>query len=149
MPVDPSFIGRRYPPTPRYRVSREKIREFADALSDANPAYRSAEAARELGYADVIAPPTFLIVLTLPAGHQFLGDPETGIDYGRVVHGEQRFVHERPVVAGDVLSVVVTVQDIRLAAGNDLLTLRAQVYDETEELVATAYSIIVVRGADR
>ena len=43
----------------------------------------------------MIAPPTFAIVLSLPAG-QVIADPELGLDYTRVVHGEQRFVHDRP-----------------------------------------------------
>ena len=105
MPVNKSFEGREYPPTEPYRVSREKIREFADAINDPNPAYRSVETARSFGHADVVAPPTFPIVLTLPAGSQVTQDPEAGIDYGRVVHGEQRFVHERPVEDGLVLRV--------------------------------------------
>jgi len=148
MPLDQSYIGRVYPPTPAYEVGREKIREFADAINDPNPAYRDRAAARELGHDDVIAPPTFPIVLTLPAGHQFLSDPEVGIDYGRVVHGEQRFVHERPVLAGDVLHVVVTVDAIRVAAGNDLITLRSEVRTPDDELVVTAFGVIVVRGPD-
>src|SRR3954452_21362661 len=122
MPVDQSFVGRVYPPTPAYRVSREKIREFADAINDPNPVYRDPAAARALGHADVVAPPTFPIVLTLKAGHQVITDPDLGIDYSRVVHGEQRFVHNRPVRAGDVLRVRLTVDDIRVAAGNDLVT---------------------------
>jgi acyl dehydratase len=149
MPVNPSFVGRSYPPTPPYRVSREKIGEFADAINDPNPAYRSADAARALGHRDVLAPPTFPIILTLPAGGQFTTDPEAQIDYGRVVHGEQRFVHARPVVAGDVLSVTLHIDDIRVAAGNDLITTRTEVHDETGELVTTAYAVIVVRGPDR
>ena len=56
MPVDPSFAGREYPPSEPYLVSAEKIREFADAVNDPNPAYRSVEAARELGHPDVVAP---------------------------------------------------------------------------------------------
>src|SRR4051794_34232793 len=118
MPVDQSFVGRVYPPTPPYRVSREKIAEFADAINDPNPAYRDPAAAQALGHADVVAPPTFPIVLTLKAGGEATRDPELGIDYSRVVHGEQRFVHHRPVVAGDVLSVVITIEQIRVAAGN-------------------------------
>lgn len=146
MPVDPSFVGRVYPPTEPYRVSREKIREFADAIGDPNPAYRSVQAARELGHPDVVAPPTFPIVLTLPAGHQLLFDPAAGIDYGRVVHGEQRFVHTRPVRAGEELQVVVSVEEIRQAAGNDLITSRSEVRTTDGELVTTAYAVIVVRG---
>lgn len=147
MPLDRSFVGRVYPPTEAYEVSREKIREFADAINDPNPVYRDRDAARALGHQDVIAPPTFAIVITLPAGHQVIMDPDLGIDYSRVVHGEQRFVHARPVRAGDALRVVVTVEDIRAAAGNDVVTTSAEVSTVGGEPVLRAYSTIVVRGA--
>jgi acyl dehydratase len=147
MPVDQSYVGRSYPPTAPYRVSREKIREFADSINDPNPAYRDVDAARALGHADVVAPPTFAIVLTLPAGHQFIADPDAGVDYSRVVHGEQRFVHTRPIVAGDELQVTLTIDSIRMAAGNELITNRSEIATVDGELVSTAYSIIVVRGA--
>jgi acyl dehydratase len=135
-----------YPPTRPYEVGREKIREFADAIGDPNPVYRDRAAAQALGYPDVIAPPTFAIVLTLPAGGQVTHDPDFGIDYSRVVHGVQRFVHHRPVVAGDILQVVVTIEDIRVAAGNDLVTNRAELITIEGEQVCTAYSVIVARG---
>jgi acyl dehydratase len=147
MGVNPDIAGRVYPPSPAYEVGREKIREFADAVNDPNPAYRDPAAAQALGYADVIAPPTFAIVVTLPAGHQVIDDPELGIDYSRVVHGEQRFVHIRPVRAGDVLQVVVTVDNIRAAAGNDLVTTRAEVSTVDGEPVLTAFGTLVARGA--
>ena len=146
MPVDQSFVGRVYPPTPPYEVGREKIREFADAINDPNPVYRDRAAAEKLGYPDVIAPPTFAIVVTMRAGHQVVMDPDLGIDYSRVVHGEQRFVHHRPIRAGDALQVVVTVEDIRVAAGNDILTTRGDVSTVDGEPVCTAYSTIVARG---
>jgi acyl dehydratase len=146
MPVDQSYVGRVYPPTQPYEVGREKIREFADAINDLNPAYRDRATARALGYPDVIAPPTFAIILTLKAGHQVITDPDFGIDYSRVVHGEQRFVHHRPITAGDVLQVVVTVDDIRAASGNDIVTTRADVSTVAGEPVLTARSTIVARG---
>ena len=146
MPVDQSFRGRSFPPTRPYEVGREKIREFAEAINDPNPVYRDRSAAQALGYPEVIAPPTFAIVLTLPAGGQVIRDPAFGLDYSRVVHGEQRFVHHRPIVAGDLLQVVVTVEDIRVAAGNELITNRADVMTVVGEQVCTAYSVIVGRG---
>ena len=146
MPVDQSFRGRSFPPTRPYEVGREKIREFADAINDPNPVYRERAAAQALGYPDVIAPPTFAIVLTLPAGGEVIRDPAFGLDYSRVVHGEQRFVHHRPIVAGDLLQVVVTVEDIRIAAGNELVTNRAELMTVAGEQVCTAYSVIVARG---
>ena len=146
MPVDQSYIGREYPPTPPYEVGREKIAEFADAVGDPNPVYRDREAARAAGHEDVIAPPTFAIVVTMRAGHQVIMDPDFGIDYSRVVHGEQRFVHHRPIRAGDVLVVVVTVDNVRVAAGNDIVTTRSDVRTVDGEDVCTAYSTIVARG---
>ena len=146
MPVDQSFIGRVYPPTRPYEVGREKIREFADAIGDPNPIYRDRAAAQALGYADVIAPPTFAITLTLPAGGQVIHDPDFGIDYSRVVHGEQRFVHTRPIRAGDVLVTTVHIDNIRQAAGNDMMYTRAEVTTEDGEPVCTAYSTLVARG---
>jgi acyl dehydratase len=146
VPLDQSFVGRTYPPTPPYEVGREKIREFAEAIGDANPAYVDVEAARALGYPDVIAPPTFGVVLSMTAGRQVIADPELGLDYSRVVHGEQRFVHARPIRAGDRLQVVVTVENIRTAAGNDMITTRGDVSTEAGELVFTSYSTLVARG---
>ncbi|MDT4894457.1 MAG: hypothetical protein QOE97_3492 [Pseudonocardiales bacterium] len=146
MTLDQSYVGRVYPPTEPYEVSREKIREFADALNDPNPAYRDAAAAGELGHPDVIAPPTFGIILTLQAGHQVITDPGFGMDYSRVVHGEQRFEHVRPIRAGDVLQVVVAVESVRAAAGNDIVGLRAEVRTVDGAEILRAFSTIVARG---
>ena len=148
MPVDQSFIGRVYPPTAVYEVGREKIREFADAIGDDNPAYRDPAAARVFGYPDVIAPPTFAIAVTMRASHQVISDPALGVDYSRVVHGEQRFVHTRPIRAGDALQVVVSVENIRSAAGNDIISTKSAVTTVDGEPVTTAYSMIVVRGPE-
>lgn len=146
MALDQSFVGRQYPATEPYEVGREKIREFAEAIGDDNPAYREPEAARALGHPDVIAPPTFPIVLSMRAAAQIVSDPALGLDYSRVVHGEQRFTYTRPVCAGDVLTVVVTVDGIRSAAGNDMITTRGEVSTMDGEHVLTARSTLVARG---
>ncbi len=146
MPLDPSFIGRSYPATQPYFVAREKIAEFATAIGDANPAYYSVDAARALGHADVIAPPTFVIVLSARASAQVMFDPALGLDYSRVVHGEQSFRYDRPVTAGDTLVAVTTVENIRSAAGNDILTVLSVVSTVDGEQVCTARSTVVARG---
>ena len=146
MPLDSSFEGRSYPPTPAYEVGREKIREFADALGDDNPAYRDPEAARALGHPDVIAPPTFPITFTWPANQQLIDDPELGLDFARAVHGDQKFAYRRPVRAGDRLRCTVVVEKIRAVAGNDMITTRTEVTDDTGAPVMTTWSTLVVRG---
>ena len=148
MPIDPSHAGRTWPTTDPYEVGIEKIREFADAIGDANPAYRDRAAARALGHRDVIAPPTFPFVLTFKASRVMIDDPELGIDYTRVVHGEQRFAHTRPVYAGDSLTVTVTLESVRSAGGHDMVTSRSDVATVEGEHVATAWSTLVVRGGE-
>jgi acyl dehydratase len=146
MPLDPSFIGRTYPPTPPYEVGREKIKEFARAIGDENPAYFDPDAARVLGHQDVIAPPTFPIVVTMSAWRQVVGDPALGLDYTKVVHGDQKFTYVRPVRAGDRLQVTVSVDNIRSAAGNDLVTIRADVATTEGEPICASYATLVARG---
>ncbi|MER8183895.1 MaoC family dehydratase N-terminal domain-containing protein [Kitasatospora sp. NPDC094015] len=148
MPLDPSFIGRTYPPTEPYEVGREKIREFAEAIGDANPAYTDAEAAKAFGHPDVIAPPTFPFVITYGAAGQVVSDPELGLDYSRVVHGDQKFSYTRPVRAGDRLSVTVSIEAIKSLAGHDVLTVRGEVHDATGEHVVTSVMSLVARAAD-
>ncbi len=97
----------------------------------------------------MIAPPTFAITMTLPAGWQVSDDPDLGIDYSRVVHGEQKFLPVRPITVGDRLQVIVSIDSIRSAAGNDLISTRADVVTEAGEPVGTAYGLMVVRGPDR
>ena len=146
MPLNRDFIGREYPSSETYEVSRELIRRFADAIGDTNPAYTDVEAAKALGHPDVIAPPTFLTVL----GFRYVGEgpmrePGLGLNYSLVVHGEQRFVHHRPVRAGDVLSVSSSVVDIRDAGRNELMTTKTTVTADGEP-VADLYSTLVSRG---
>jgi acyl dehydratase len=148
MPLDPSFIGRTYPPTAPYEVGREKIREFADAIGDTNPVYLDTEAAKAFGHPDVIAPPTFPFVLTYRAAAQVLNDPELGLDFSRVVHGDQRFSYVRPVRAGDRLTVTCTIDSIKSLAGNDVMSIRGEVHDESGEHVVTAQMVLVARAAE-
>ena len=148
MALDQSFVGRTYPPTDPYEVGREKIREFAEAVGDPNPAYTDSEAAKAFGHSDVIAPPTFVFAITFKAAGQVVQDPRLGLDYSRVVHGDQKFVYTRPVRAGDRLTVTSTIDAIKSLAGNDILDIRGEVYDEAGEHVVTAWTKLVSRAAE-
>lgn len=146
--LDPAFIGRSYPPTTTYEVGREKVREFAEAIGDPNPAYLDRDAARALGHPEIIAPPTFPFVLAMRASSAVIADPALGIDYSWVVHGEQSFAYRRPVRVGDVLTVAVTVADIRSAGGHSMLTTRSDLATVEGESVVTVLTTLVVRGKD-
>jgi acyl dehydratase len=145
MALDPSFVGRSYPPGSAYEVGREKIREFAEAIGDPNPVYVDADAAKALGYPDVIAPPTFPFAISYKAAGLVIQDPELGLDYSRVVHGDQRFTYTRPVRAGDRLTVTSTIDSIKSLAGNEVLEIRGEIHDESGEHVVTALTKLVAR----
>jgi acyl dehydratase len=144
--LDQSFVGRSYPPTELYVVGREKIREYVDAIGETERAYRDPAAAVARGYPDVIAPPTFPIVLSHLSTQPVLDDPKLGLDFSRVVHGDQRFSYTRPIQAGDRLICVCTVEEILSRGGLDFLTLRTDVSTEAGEHVVTVTGRLVARG---
>ena len=146
--LNAALVGRTYPPTSPYVVGREKVREFATAIGDANPAYHDVDAARALGHADLVAPPTFAIVMTMKASAVVIHDPELGLDYSRVVHGEQGFTYTRPIVAGDELVVTTSIENIRTMAGNDMISTRGDVSTLAGEPVATVTSLIISRAPE-
>lgn len=146
MPVNPAIEGRSYPPTAPYLVGREKVREFARAVLATHATHLDPEAARAAGYADVVAPPTFPIVVTAATLDQLLGDDEAGVDFTRVVHGDQRFSYSRPIVAGDELTAVMTVTSVKTLGGHSMVTSESAISDATGAHVVTATSTLVVRG---
>jgi acyl dehydratase len=146
MGINRDFIGRTYPPTEPYEVSRVKIAEFANAIGDLNPIYRDRDAAQSAGHRDVLAPPTFPIVISMAGSAQAVMDPGLGINYAMVVHGEQRFSYSRPLYAGDVVTCQSTISEIREARSNVLLTTQTEIKTVDGEHVCTAYSTIVERG---
>ena len=148
MPVNADFQGREYPPTEGYQVSAAKIREFADAVGSNDPVHRDAEVARARGYADVIAPPTFAVLIAQQCDAQLINDPEAGIDFSRVVHGEQKFVHHRPLTAGDDVIGTLHVDAVRAAGGHSMVTTRTELATRAGESVCTATSTIVIRGGE-
>ncbi|MGH3764865.1 MAG: FAS1-like dehydratase domain-containing protein [Pseudonocardiaceae bacterium] len=148
MALDPSFVGRRYPLAGTYQVAREKIREFADAIGDDDALYRAPSVARARGYSDVLAPPTFAMILALRAQEELISDPGLGLDYRRMVHGSQSFTHHRPIKAGDELAATLHVDSIRAMGGNDMLTVRCEITDEAGDPVTTARAMLVIRGSD-
>ena len=154
MAVNQEFVGRTYPPDTVFEVGREHIREFAEAVSAADgattvhPAHRDPAAARALGYADVIAPPTFAVVIAQRSDGRLVFDPAVGIDFSRVVHGEQRFVHHRPIVAGDRLVATLHVDSVRSAGGHSMVVTRSEITTEAGDAVCTATSMLIVRAEE-
>jgi acyl dehydratase len=145
MPLDRAVVGRGYRPLDPYGVGRDAIRRFAQAIGESDPACHDVAAATAGGHPDLVAPPTFATVLSLPATERVARDPAVGLDWTRVVHREQRFTHHRPVHAGDVLATFVTVVDAKSVAGNDVLVTRADISTVDGLPVCTATTTLVAR----
>jgi acyl dehydratase len=144
--VNPELQGRVFPPVAPYLVGREKIREFSRAVFSSNPLNHSTEAAVAAGFSDLVAPPTFPVVVQEATLAQLLAEPNGGIDFSRVVHGEQRFSYSRPIVAGDELTATLTVTSIKSLGGNSMVTAESVIVDAASAHVVTAISTLVVRG---
>ena len=148
MSVNPELVGRTFPPTAPYLVGREKVREFARAVFATDPQHTDPAAAQALGYADVVAPPTFAMVVQDLTLQQLLAEPDSGIVLERTVHAEQRFRYTRPIVAGDELRATLSVTGIRAFGKGAMVTSDAEITDAAGSHVVTATSVLLVGGEE-
>ncbi len=146
--MNPELVGREFPPTPPYLVGREKAREFARAVFATDAQHLDPEAARALGYADVVAPPTFAMVVQDLTLQQLLAEPDSGIALERTVHAEQRFRYSRPIVAGDELTARLQVTGVRPFGKGAMVTSEAEISDGAGDHVVTAVSVLLIGGEE-
>ena len=145
MPLNQSLKGKEYSPI-TVTVERDRIVQFAESIGDDSPAFRDEEAAREAGLPGQLAPPTFPTTMQMLASAQVVGDQDLGLDYSRVVHGEQEYRYERPIVVGDVLTAVPRIADIYAKKSNEFVVTEAEITDSDGRLVVVARSTLISRG---
>ena len=145
MAVNTNAVGKSYAPL-TYAVGREKIREYAFAVGETNPVHLEVEAARALGYADVVAPPMFAAVYSAPAVTPALFDPEVGINFALMVHGGQEFKWGPLVVAGDEIETTVTVKDISERSGTGFYVFESVSTNQGGDTVCVGTWTNIVRG---
>jgi acyl dehydratase len=146
--VNPELVGRVFPPTAPYLVGREKVREFARAVFATDPQHADPAAAQALGYPDVVAPPTFAMVIQDLTLQQLLAEPDAGIALERTIHAEQRFAYSRPIVAGDELRATLAVTGVRAVGKGAMVTSEARIVGADGAHVVTATSILLIGGDD-
>ena len=148
MAINPDYVGRTYPASEPYEVSRVKIADFADAIGEPSELCRNRDAAVKAGYPDVIAPPTFAVIIDQRSLKAVVTDPGLGLDYSMVVHGEQSFSYSRPLHAGDVVVATTTVESIKALGALSMLVTSTSIDTVDGEHVCTAKSNLVERTAD-
>lgn len=146
MALDESFLSRVRPPSPPYDVGREKIREFAAAIGEFSPVCHDVEAAQAAGHPDLVAPPTFPVVFTMPRFEELLREPGFGWRFEGTVHGGQTIEFSRPVHAGDRLVVTIEVLGLSTRADIHMLTLRGACTDQHGDPVCVTEALLLSRA---
>ena len=145
MPVNTQAIGKSYEPT-TYAIGREKVREYAAAVGETNPLHFDVEAARAAGYADVVAPPMFVVVYAGRSVGPAVFDPDVGINFAMMVHGSQEFGWGPLVVAGDEITTTASVKDIADRGGMAFYVFESVSENQRGETVCTGTWTNIVRG---
>lgn len=134
MPISDAHVGKSYPATPAYTVSRAKIAEFATALGDDNPSY----------FGDhPMAPPTFAAVLASDAWGALFADPELDLQLSRTIHTDQRFAWSRPLRAGDDVTAALTIDKVRARGTAAFITVSVLLATAEGEELCTATSTLL------
>jgi len=126
--LNPDLVGRTFTGANTVTVSQESITQFALAIGEPNIS---------------VAPPTYSISLSLSESQTLL--EESGLDWSRVVHGDQKFEIHQPLKAGDVVRCDSTLEGYKQMAGNEFVTARSDLY-VGEKLAVTNWSTLVVRA---
>src|SRR2546423_10187267 len=145
MPLNRSLKGKTYEPV-SFTVERDRVVAFADAIGEDAPVFRDPEAAKAAGFGERLAPPTFVTVMQIMTSGQVVLDQELGLDYSRVVHGEQEYEWSRPVHVGDLLSTVPRLVGIRARGPNEFLVIESDITDQTGATVVVARTTLLSRG---
>ena len=134
MHISVDHVGRSYPSTKPYEISRAKIAEFAEALGDDNPAYYGQGA---------VAPPTFAAVIAAQAWGAMFDDPELGLALRRTIHADQRFDITRPLREGDDVVATLTIDKVRNRGNLDMVTVQVGLATVTGEDLGSATSQLI------
>jgi acyl dehydratase len=129
-------------------VGREKVREFAKAVKADDAASLDEEAAAELGYDALVAPPTFVTILAKLVQADFMRKVDTGYDTMQIVQVDQRFVFHKPILAGDVLHARMVIDSVVERFGADIVVTRNTLTDDDGELVLEAYTTVMGHEGD-
>lgn len=144
----PEFAGRIYSAGEAVTVSATKVREFARATGNDHPLHLDTDAATHAGYPAIVAPPTFLVTLAQAEEARYINDPEAGVDFSRVVHAEESFALERPIVAGDVLIPTLQVESVKSVGPHSMVSTRVDFATVDGTHVAAVRSSLIIRGEE-
>lgn len=148
MAINSDILGMVWHYEDSYVVGREKVREFARAVKAGDPASLDVAAAAEMGYDDLVAPPTFVTILGQLVQADFMRKIDTGYETLQMVQVDQRFVYHKPILAGDVLHARMEVESVVERFGADIVVTRNTLTNGHGELVMEAYTTVMGHEGD-
>ncbi len=130
-------------------VEAGRLRFFAKATGETDPAYSNPAAARAAGHPALPVPPTFLFCLEMDGPNPAAIRELLGLDYRRLLHGEQAFTYHAMAYAGDTLSFEQRIEDIydKKDGALEFVVRRTEVRNQHGALVAELRSVTVSRNA--
>ena len=148
MGLSSNMVGMHYRYPDHYEVEREKIREYAVAVQNDDPAFFDEEAAAELGYKGLPAPLTFISVFGYKAQSAFFASADIAIQEAQIVQVDQVLKYLKPIQAGDKLYCDVYVDSVRRAHGTDIIVTKNVVSNEAGEIVQETYTTLAGRASE-
>ena len=148
MALSQRIVGTHYRYPDHYRVEREKVREYANAVLNTDAAYFDEKAAADLGYQGLLAPLTFISVFSYTAQRALFEAADIGINDKKIVQVDQVLKFLRPIIAGDKLYCDVYVHELRQAHGTDIIVTKSVVTNQNGEIVQETYTTLAGRSED-
>ncbi|MET0703767.1 MAG: (3R)-hydroxyacyl-ACP dehydratase subunit HadA [Mycobacterium sp.] len=148
MALSGNIVGMHYRYPDHYEVGREKIREYATAVKNEDPAYFEEDAATDLGYPGLLAPLTFISVFGYQAQSAFFAEANIGITDRQIVQVDQELIINAPILAGDKLFCDVYVHSVRQAHGTDIIVTKNIISNEAGDVVQETYTTLAGRSEE-
>ncbi len=148
MAINSNILGMVWDYPDGWVVGREKVREFAQAVKADDAACLDENAAAELGYDALVAPPTFVTIFAKLVQADFMRKVDTGYDSMQLVQVDQRFVYHKPILAGDELHARMEVESVVERFGADIVVTRNTLINQHGELVLEAYTTVMGHEGD-
>jgi acyl dehydratase len=125
------------------------LRFFAKAIGQTDPIYVDEQAARAAGHTGLPIPPTFLLCMEGESPDPAALRNLLGIDYKRLLHGEQGFTYHRMAYAGDTLNFEQRIDDIydKKDGALEFVVRKTRVTNQHAEHVADLRSVLVMRNS--
>jgi acyl dehydratase len=134
-------------PAHDYLVGADAIGRYSATVGETDPVHFDRGAARAAGFRDVVAPPMFAVVYTAQPMKQAFHDPWLGLDFGRLLHIGQEFAWDGVVVAGDLITVKLSLVEDRRRDGHRFCSFASFARNQDELVVMQGKCQTIIRGS--